>query len=157
MKIPTKPMSLAQRHAELKALKWPESNLYLIAGRDLRYVFSIAPNVLSRVYRCMLRLRVSGSPEAFVLEPNLEELAPGRQLPHVYPHDGRGTKLCLWLPRAAEWSSQLTMQESYLSWTAEWLDYFEEWLVTDEWAGGGEHPDSRRKRWANQGRYLVMR
>ncbi|WP_416761851.1 hypothetical protein ACNI65_06290 [Roseateles sp. So40a] len=157
MKFPTKLPSLAQRHAELNAMKWPDSRLYLTAGRELRYVFSIAPTVLSRVYRCMVKLKVSGSPEAFVLEPDLVELAGGRRLPHVYPHEGRGTKLCLWLPRAGEWSSELTMQESYLPWTAEWLNYFEEWLVTDEWAGGGEHPVNRQKRWMNQGRFMVMR
>jgi hypothetical protein len=25
-------------------------------------------------------------------------------------------------------------------WTALWLFYFEEWLVSNEWKGGGEHP-----------------
>lgn len=49
-----------------------------------------------------------------------------RLLPHVYPHKGSGTKLCLWLPKAHEWSAQLRLDETYLPWAAEWLDYFEE-------------------------------
>jgi hypothetical protein len=41
----------------------------------------------------------------------------------------------------------MKLNETYLPWTSEWLDYFEEWLVTDVWAGGGAHPEPRRKRW----------
>ena len=74
-------------------------------------------------------------------------LAQGREIPHIYPHSGLGTKLCLWLPGSGEWSPQMRLSETYLPWTAEWLDYFEDWLITDSWAGGGAHPAPRRKRW----------
>jgi len=39
-----------------------------------------------------------------VLDPDPTVLAAGRAVPHTYPHEGHGTKLCLWLPRAREWS-----------------------------------------------------
>jgi hypothetical protein len=29
---------------------------------------------------------------------------------------------------------------SRLPWAAIWLFYFEEWLASGEWKGGGEHP-----------------
>ena len=140
--------NLAQRHAELSALGWPGSSLTLVHGRELRFSFSIAPTALSRSYRCLLKVYVSSFPELFVLEPDPKVLAAGRSLPHVYPHVGRGSKLCLWLPNANEWCAQMRLEDTYLPWAAEWLDYFEEWLVTDHWAGGGEHPRPRRKRWA---------
>lgn len=82
------------------------------------------------------------------MSPNLPVLAEGRPLPHVYRHDEAGTKLCLWLPRKNEWLPQMPLGETYIPWTSEWLNYFEEWLLTDEWAGGGEHPVPKKKRWA---------
>jgi hypothetical protein len=27
-------------------------------------------------------------------------------------------------------------------WTALWLFYFEEWLASDDWKGGGMHPET---------------
>jgi hypothetical protein len=29
---------------------------------------------------------------------------------------------------------------TFVPWTATWLYYFEKWLVSDDWKGGGEHP-----------------
>lgn len=146
---PLRTPNLAQRHAELKALGWPESSLEFRRGRALRFSFKVAPSTMSRVYRCMLKLYPAKFPELFVLDPDPKILAAGRVLPHTYPHGGVGTKLCLWLPKAHEWAAQMRLDESYLPWAAEWLDYFEEWLITDEWSGGGEHPDTKPKRWAN--------
>ncbi|MEJ1937149.1 hypothetical protein WDZ92_43705, partial [Nostoc sp. NIES-2111] len=117
----------------MKSLHWPESKLELIGGKELRFSFVVVPNQFSRSYRCLLRIPVAGHPELFVLHPDPQKLASGRRVPHIYPHDGVGTKLCLWLPKAHEWTTEMAMVESYLPWTAEWLDYFEEWLVTNQW------------------------
>ncbi|WP_258193290.1 hypothetical protein [Paraburkholderia sp. BL25I1N1] len=37
----------------------------------------------------------------------------------------------------------MKLADTHLAWTVEWLGYFEEWLVTGEWAGGGYHPTPR--------------
>lgn len=34
----------------------------------------------------------------------------------------------------------MKLSDTYIAWTAEWLGYFEDWLATGEWAGGGRHP-----------------
>jgi hypothetical protein len=147
--IPSRPLpSLARRYTELQALAWPESSLRLVGGRELRFEFKVAPTPLSRIYRCQLTLTVARPPVLLVLDPNPTALSGARPVPHIYPHKGPGTKLCLWLPRAHEWSAHMKLSETYLPWAAEWLDYFEEWLATDVWAGGGEHPQPRFKRWA---------
>jgi hypothetical protein len=152
-----RPPTLAQRHAELRALGWPGSTLRLIQGRELRFGFRVAPTAMSREYRCLLKIHSAAFPELFVVAPDLKALAAGRKLPHVYPHDGVGTKLCLWLPKAHEWCEQMRLDETYLPWAAEWLDYFEEWLVTNDWAGGGEHPQSRTRRWAESRARRIVR
>lgn len=147
---PQRVPNLAQRHAELKALGWPESSLEFVHGQALRFGFKVSPTPFSRIYRCLLRLYPVRFPELFVMDPDPKTLAMGRTPPHTYPHVGAGTKLCLWLPKAREWSPQMRLDETYLPWAAEWLDYFEEWLITDKWAGGGVHPDATRKRWARR-------
>lgn len=150
MKPPPRLPNLAQRHAELKALRWPESTLEFVQGRELWFGFKVAPTPMARVYQCVLKIYPFNFPEMLVMYPDPKELAAGRKLPHVYPHKGEGTKLCLWLPRTHEWVPQMRFKETYLPWTAEWLDYFEEWLVTDVWTGGGEHPELKTRRWGRR-------
>lgn len=37
----------------------------------------------------------------------------------------------------------MLISETIVPWASEWLFYFELWLVTKEWMGGGEHPSAR--------------
>lgn len=129
---------------ELRALNFPGAQLRFFKGRRLHFDFSISPTIFSRLYRCKLCFTPNRAPEMFVMRPNLISLAEGRSLPHVYQHDGPGTKLCLWLPRKCEWVPQMRLIETYVSWTGEWLNYFEEWLISDAWAGGGTNGRSKR-------------
>ena len=144
------PPSLAQRGLELARLALPGARMSIERGRLLRYWFSVAPTAYSRVYRCLLRIPRNGFPEMVVLEPDLRVLAGARPLPHIYPHDGLGTQLCLWLPRMNEWVPAMPLADTYLAWAAEWLNYFEEWLYRHDSAGGGEHPRTRQKRWSRR-------
>ncbi len=34
----------------------------------------------------------------------------------------------------------MRLDQTIVPWTALWLFYFEEWLESNEWKGGGEHP-----------------
>jgi hypothetical protein len=143
---PTKP-SLAQRAAELRALKWPDATVVLRGGRELQFRFSIAPSPVGRLYSCLFVMKPdSRAPRMRVLEPDLNALAGGRKLPHVYPHKGPGVSLCLWWPKRHEWQPPMKLMDSYLAWTSQWLWYFEDWLLTGEWSGGGEHPDVPRSK-----------
>jgi hypothetical protein len=57
---------------------------------------------------------------------------------HVYH---KPLRLCLTLPKAREWTGAMRIDQTFVPWATTWLYYFEEWLVSDEWKGGGEHPD----------------
>lgn len=145
--IPT----LAQRAAELRLLPLDGAELRFHSGRSLRYRFHLSPSDFGRIYVCELRVTPGKRPpEMFVLSPNLATLANGAELPHIYPSDGVGTKLCLWWPKQREWIPQMKLVDTYIAWTAEWLWHFEDWLATEVWGGGGEHPQERRKRWRRQ-------
>lgn len=107
-----------------------------------RYVAT--PSPLGRLYDMRVDFRQGRAPDVFVEHPDLVELAEGRELPHVYQE--RPTELCLYLPRIQEWSGEMRIDQTIIPWAAVWLFYFEEWLVSNEWKGGGEHPRSRHGR-----------
>ncbi len=125
----------------------PGATVRLVGGRELQFRFSVRPSRFGRDYGCLLRLSPdSRAPEVFVMSPNLLSLAGSDPIPHVYRHDGVGVLLCLWWPKRREWAPQLKLIETFIPWTEEWLWYFEDWLTTRIWAGGGEHPTLPRKR-----------
>ena len=66
-------------------------------------------------------------------------LAGGRRIPHLYQQ--KPPRLCLYLPRTYEWQSWMRLDQTIVPWTALWLFYFEEWLASDDWKGGGMHPE----------------
>lgn len=141
--------TLAQRAWELRMLGLPGARISLRSGRELQYRFSISPGEFSRTYDCLLRTAPDArAPEMPVLHPDLSALAGDCAPPHIYPYRGPGTKLCLWWPKQREWQPQMTLANTYIPWTSEWLWYFELWLATGVWDGGGEHPQVRKKRWA---------
>ncbi len=143
-KLPTNP----QRAQELLALGLPGSHVSY-HGRHLNFAFDIKPGTFGRTYRCLLKATPDGKfPTLLVLEPNLSQLAGGKKLPHIYPHSGRGTELCLWFPKSRDWTPQMKFAETHIPWAAEWLYYFEVWLATGVWEGGGVHPDMSPKRWS---------
>jgi hypothetical protein len=79
-----------------------------------------------------------------VLTPHLPSLAEGRKIPHVFQQDP--TRLCLYLPRSGEWAPNMWISETFVPWSFLWLYYFEDWLFTSEWKGGGVHPKERYDR-----------
>ena len=40
----------------------------------------------------------------------------------------------------------MPLDETVVPWAALWLFYFEEWLVSDKWKGGGAHPPKSDRR-----------
>lgn len=104
----------------------------------LRWRYYVQPTPLSREYLVEIIFDRGEPPKAFVKEPNLSSLAGGRDLPHIYRNPDR---LCLCLPKAREWTDTMRIDQTFVPWIATWLFYFEEWLGSDVWKGGGEHPE----------------
>lgn len=96
----------------------------------------IRPTPLSETYRVRVEYRVGDRPNVWVDEPTLRRRSPDEPIPHTYP----GDRLCLYLPRAGEWSKYDLIARTVIPWASLWLLYYESWLVTGTWQGGGEHP-----------------
>ena len=109
----------------------------------LVWEFETRPRPLSRVYKLRIVYRQEGTPHVLVIEPDLAELASGRKLPHVY--EQKPVRLCVYLPRAREWDGSMRISETIVPWAILWLFYFEEWLESGEWKGGGVHPERQRE------------
>ena len=135
-----KPLTAAQQYALVRANPLCTGTGALHRGRFVwRYVAS--PTPLSRLYSIRLKYRARQSPQVIVEEPALGDLAGGRRLPHVYEQEP--PRLCLYLPRTGEWQPWMRIDQTIVPWSALWLFYFEEWLVSDQWKGGGDHPSER--------------
>ena len=125
---------------ELRALNIAGATLRTLGRRELHFKYLVKPSMFGRQYQCLLRFRPRDTPSAYVLAPDLTQLTGDRALPHIYPCDLSGTKLCLWLPGSGEFTPRMRVIETFIPWTARWLDYFEDWLSSNVWHGGGEHP-----------------
>ena len=103
----------------------------------LTWRYGVRPTTLSREYVVQIAYQRGEVPKVQVLSPNLTKLAGGRDLPHVYRDPLR---LCLYLPGSGEWAGHMRIDQTLVPWTSTWLFYFEEWLGSDDWKGGGTHP-----------------
>ena len=136
MKFRRSTLTLAVQLALLRSNSEGQGSL---ARNHLKWRWSVRPTALSREYSLRLSYKLGRAPEVFVLHPNLRALSEGRELPHVYSQEEQ--RLCLYLPRGGEWSPEMRLTDTFLPWASLWLYYFEMWLLTGEWKGGGVHPD----------------
>lgn len=104
----------------------------------LVWSFPTSPTPLSRRYHVRVEYRLGHVPRVFVEEPDLHALTDGRRLPHVY--EQRPPRLCLYLPGTGEWTPTKRLDQTIVPWAILWLFYFEEWLASNDWKGGGMHP-----------------
>lgn len=139
MKRPFQPrhLTVAQQYGALQASSICPG-IGRLQARHLRWDFDSRATPLGRAYKIRITYTVGVRPELTVLRPKLSELAGGRRLPHVYRQEP--PVLCLYLPGTSEWTPSMFIARTIVPWTALWLFYFEYWLVTDEWKGGGMHP-----------------
>lgn len=136
------------RMAEL----WPD---FAVANRGDRHAIWEGPlQPVKRSYKVRIAYRTplaiemvtihTVQPRVQVLQPLLErhpEFEEG-PLPHVYTNErdpGRPC-LCLFDPQADEWSMNDLVAETTVLWAARWLFFYEGWLLTGRWRGGGRHP-----------------
>lgn len=109
----------------------------IVRAHKLTWHTSIQPTALARQYQVSITYLIGKTPAVQIDEPDLEVLAEGRPLPHIYMDPLR---LCLHLPGSEDWDAAKRIDQTIVPWTYTWLFYFEDWLATDDWKGGGRHP-----------------
>lgn len=136
-------LSAAQQFVSLRSGRMPPGR-GLMRQDGFTWTCTLQPTPLSREYDVRIEYRRDRSPHVFVDKPDLVTLAEGRDLPHVYEQSP--TRLCLYLPGSGEWHDRLLVGPIVIPWASLWLFYFEDWLTSGEWRGGGQHPPRKEER-----------
>lgn len=128
-------LTLAQQAAQLEAMGFACA----LSRSELAAEGKIRPSQISNSYNIALLCPDRGAPRTYVTTP----LRAGwESTPHLYPSDKAGRwaglpRLCLFdLP----WRRGTALTKTIVPWAAEWLVYYEVWLTTGQWLGGGTHP-----------------
>lgn len=143
------------------AERWPDFRV--IERSDRFAVWQGRLQASRRYYTVRIAYRVPLAIEAFTLlavQPRVQVLDPVLErhpdyddgpIPHVYINRDEPTRphLCLFDPYAREWTPGDLLAETTVPWCARYLFFYEGWLVTRKWYGGGRHP-TREERNGNR-------
>lgn len=141
-----KPYSVLEQLGALRktfsSLSWNAKGGVLTGFGKLR------PTPLSLEYNFSLDYRITGNKTAklsvCVSGSNLRNL-DAKDFPHNYGVDQKRKRVKICLYRYKEFSSRRLIAETIVPWTIEWLLFYEGWLITGKWLGGGEHPTKSKK------------
>ena len=100
----------------------------------------IKPTPLSKEYTVILIYQLRKSPKVWVVGDELENL-DSPEFPHKFDIDDESKMVRICIYRNAEFTSSKLLANTIVPWAIEWLYYYELWLATGEWLGGGEHPE----------------
>lgn len=89
------------------------------------------PTPASRTYHVRIDYEAGKRPAAYV--DGLYTRADGRPIPHTYAPN----RPCLFYPQGREWRSDMSIAATIVPWLSLWLYYYEVWLATGSWEGGG--------------------
>ena len=118
------------------AKKFPNGKVKTQTACHLIWEMDITPSPNSRSYRIRIDYTLGSPPKIFVIKPTQLKKAEGASsLPHVF--DDEKQQLCLYYGRIGEWDSSMFLAMKIVPWAAEWLFFYELWLIIGEWLGGG--------------------
>jgi hypothetical protein len=100
------------------------------------WIGSLNPGDLYEIYQVKIEYRPGLRPKLTVLSPKLCKRDDQSRIPHVYS----GDHPCVYFPTTGEWHPGKLIAKTIIPWLSSWLYYYEVWLVTGKWKGGGiEH------------------
>lgn len=133
-------LTLAQQAAQLTAMGFACTT----SRSELTAEGQIRPSQVSDCYNIALLCPERRPPRTYVTTP----LRAGwENAPHLYPSDKAGRwaglpRLCLF---DRPWRHGTALKKTIVPWAAEWLVYYEVWLTTGQWLGGGTRPTGRQR------------
>jgi len=130
-------LTAAQQFHALQRSPICQGDGQLHAGQ-LVWNFTAQPTPVSREYALRISYRQGATPKIWIISPDLHQFTDGRKIPHLYEQNP--PRLCLYYVKTDEWTPTMLIASTIVPWAILWLYYFEEWLFSDEWKGGGIHP-----------------
>lgn len=129
------PLPISIQAAFLKAAQ-PGSTCSFTRGSGLVWKGTLQPTPLSDIYTVRIRYGLGRQPQTDVLNPKLQRRGE-QPIPHMYEQK----HLCLFNPGKWNWDATMRIDQTTLLWASMWLYFYEHWLATGEWQGGGDHPE----------------
>ena len=134
--VRSKCFTAMEQISALKSIYRFEKSDWRIRHNGFTWIFNVRPTELSDEYILKVDYNETHFPKVYVLSPKPLPLANGAsKLPHTY--DTRKQRLCLFHPRNGEWNSSMLIANTIIHWAIEWLYYYENWVYTGKWFGGG--------------------
>ncbi len=132
--------------------RWPAFTLVQSVGRGAVWEGMLDP--VRRHYRVRVSYEVPLAIENFSIinvQPRVQILSPRLEshpdydegpIPHVYVNRKERSLpyLCLFDPYNGEWTPSDLLAETTVPWASRYLYFYEGWLLTGKWSGGGRHP-----------------
>lgn len=100
-------------------------------------------------YKIRIDYYSKGSPDVYVVSPEIN-MSSSLEI-HTFGMKFHGAynrelpRLCLTHYDSDKWNSDILLTESYIPWAIEWTEFYELWLLTGRWYGGGIHPGGDKK------------
>jgi hypothetical protein len=94
---------------------------------------SVQPTPVNDAYQARIEYAIPAYPMVFIESPKLQRRNEDERIPHTYA----GDRPCLY---RRDFNSEMRIATTIVPWLMYWLMFYEGWLVTGEWQGGGEHP-----------------
>lgn len=118
---------------------YPDGSFSIEKHKRLIWGGKISPTPLSQEYTVLLTYELGRPPRIWVIGDELKKLnCP--EFPHKFDIDEKKKMVRLCLYRYQEFNQHKYLANTIIPWTVEWLYFYEIWLATGEWCGGGEHP-----------------
>lgn len=114
---------------------WPQFASKTNRGNYACWTGKLQPTHLSETFQVEIAYTAPWRPKVCVLSPELKVHPEHTRLPHVFS-DGT---LCVHTDK--DWRPGLVIARTILPWTCAWLYFYELWLLTGCWLGGGTHPE----------------
>jgi hypothetical protein len=155
-------MKTIGQQIEAMTLRWPDFRVLRRSESDAILEGPLAPDKREHLIRVQFRVPMvlenadlhDLQPRVQVIKPFLEWHADYEEgpIPHVYTSDADPSLpyLCLFSPTLREWTTSDLLAHTTIFWANEWLYFYEGWLVTKKWHGGGRHPGRPRGNRAKQ-------
>lgn len=119
-------------------VSYPSASCELRKG-TLYWRGKVKPTPLSREYNVTLTYDETQAPKVWVSGEDLQKI-DDEDFPHNYGVDSENNMVQICLYRHREFTKDKFLANTIIPWTVEWLYFYEIWLATGEWCGGGEHP-----------------
>lgn len=124
-------------------ISYPDACCFIRQG-VLHWEGTIQPAPLSRAYHIRVTYQLKRRPKVMLYGDNVQGL-DRPDFPHQFSIDKDRKCVFLCLHLSHEFNSQQLLADTIIPWASEWLYFYEIWLTTGEWCGGGHSPNGQKQ------------